>query len=122
MSASKENGNERLIDITALEQVLQKFSEKRDWGKFHSPKNLAMALIVEAGELVELFQWLTEAESKHVMDDTQLATEIRYELADVMLYLIRLSSVLGVDMDAAVREKLVINGGKYPPTVPNSDE
>ena len=104
----------RLIDTAALEHALEEFAKARDWEQFHSPKNLAMALTGEVGELVELFQWLTEAQSRDAMKDPVQAQRIREEMADVMLYLVRMASVLGVDLDGAVRDKLVKNAKKYP--------
>lgn len=104
----------KLIDVTALEVALQKFAEGRDWQQYHSPKNLAMALTGEVGELVKLFQWLTEEQSKTVARDPKTARAVRDELADVLLYLVRLSSVLDVDLNEAVATKLVSNGQKYP--------
>lgn len=105
----------RLLDVSALEAALQQFAGERDWNRYHSPKNLAMALTGEIGELVELFQWLTEEESRGVARDPHTARAVRDELADVLLYLVRLSSVLGVDLNAAVTDKLAANGRKYPP-------
>lgn len=98
-----------LID---LRDRLRSFAAKRDWEQFHSPKNLAMALIVEAGELVEHFQWLTEAESQQPPPDTR--AKIEEELADVLLYLIRLADRLGVDLEQAARAKIERNAKKYP--------
>jgi NTP pyrophosphatase (non-canonical NTP hydrolase) len=103
-----------LIDVSALETALQQFADERDWQKYHSPKNLAMALTGEVGELAEIFQWLTEEQSKSVARDSKTAQAVRDELADVMLYLVRLSSVLGVDLNEAVTQKLAKNGKKYP--------
>ncbi|MBK9571858.1 MAG: nucleotide pyrophosphohydrolase [Rhodoferax sp.] len=103
-----------LVDVTVLEVELQKFADDRDWQKYHSPKNLAMALTGEVGELVELFQWLTETQSWSIAKDPTTAEAVRDELADVLLYLVRLSSVLGVDLNAAVIQKLAKNGKKYP--------
>jgi len=105
----------RLVDVTALEAALQRFADERHWQPFHSPKNLAMALTGEIGELVELFQWLTEDQSRQVAQDPQTARAVRDELADVLLYLVRLSSVLGVDLNEAVVTKLAANARKYPP-------
>ena len=105
----------RLIDTAALERALEEFAKARDWEQFHSPKNLAMALTGEVGELVELFQWLTEAQSIEVMKDPLQAERIHEELADVTIYLVRLASVLGVDLDEAVKDKLLKNARKYPP-------
>ena len=104
----------RLIDVAALEAALQKFADERDWQQYHSPKNLAMALTGEVGELVEIFQWLTDAQSMEVARDPKTARAVRDEIADVMLFLVRLSSVLGVDLNAAVTTKLASNAQKYP--------
>ena len=105
---------DHLIDVSALETALQTFADERQWQKYHSPKNLAMALTGEVGELVELFQWLTEDESQRVLQDPKTAEAVRDELADVLLYLVRLSSVLGVDLNSAVVNKLAKNSQKYP--------
>lgn len=104
----------RLIDVSRLEAVLQKFADDRNWNQYHSPKNLAMALTGEVGELVEIFQWLTEDQSREVARDPGTAEAVRNELADVLLFLVRLSSVLGVDLNAAVEWKLGRNAEKYP--------
>lgn len=98
--------------IPQLAQRLQQFADARDWGPFHSPKNLASALIVEAGELLEHFQWMTEAQSRSLDADKKQA--VAHEMADVLLYLVQLSSALGVDLMAAAREKMAINESRYP--------
>jgi NTP pyrophosphatase (non-canonical NTP hydrolase) len=103
-----------LIDVRALAAALQTFADERDWNRFHSPKNLAMALTGEVGELVELFQWRTEEESRRLAAEPALRTALEDELADVQIYLVRLAAVLGIDMDAAVRAKLDRNRAKYP--------
>ena len=103
-----------LVDVSGLKAALQNFADERDWNSFHSPKNLAMALTGEVGELVELFQWLTEDESKRVGQDPATARAVRDELADVLMFLVRLASVLDVDLDEAVRQKLAANAQKYP--------
>jgi len=103
-----------LLDVAALEAALQKFADERDWKQYHSPKNLAMALTGEVGELVEIFQWLTEEQSKKVAQDKNTARAVRDEIADVLLFLVRLSSVLGVDLNEAVVTKLAANAAKYP--------
>lgn len=105
---------ERLVDFTALQAALKKFADDRDWQQYHSPKNLAMALTGEVGELVEIFQWLTEEQSKSVAQVPKTARAVRDELADVLLYLVRLSSVLDVDLNEAVTTKLASNAQKYP--------
>jgi NTP pyrophosphatase (non-canonical NTP hydrolase) len=98
--------------IQSLTESLRRFAAERDWEQFHSPKNLAAALTVEAAELLEQFQWLTEAQS-HRLDDAKLAA-VRQELADVFLYLLQLADKLDVDLAAAAQEKLVLNAQKYP--------
>lgn len=98
--------------LGALAQELQRFADARDWGQFHSPKNLASALIVEAGELLEHFQWLTEAQSRALPADKKQA--VAHEMADVLLYLVQLSSAVGVDLMAAAREKIALNEARYP--------
>jgi NTP pyrophosphatase (non-canonical NTP hydrolase) len=103
-----------LVQVAALQAALEQFTRQRDWSRFHSPKNLAMALTGEVGELVELFQWMTEAESRRAGEDARTARAVRDELADVMIYLVRLAAVLGVDLDEAVRTKMAANVLKYP--------
>jgi NTP pyrophosphatase (non-canonical NTP hydrolase) len=105
---------EPLLDTRALEAVLTEFAAERDWAPFHTPRNLVMALTGEVGELNEIFQWMTEAEAAQAATNPETARPVRDELADVLLYLVRLASVLGVDLDEAVRHKLVKNALKYP--------
>ena len=95
-----------------LRDQLRAFAAERDWDQFHSPRNLATALAVEAAELLEPFQWLTEEQSRSLPPDTRVAVE--EELADVLLYLVRLADKLDVDLAAAARAKIVRNGEKYP--------
>jgi dCTP diphosphatase len=91
---------------------LREFCAARDWDQFHSPKNLAMALIVEAAELVEHFQWLTEEQSAALPADKLAA--VAQEVADIQIYLVRLADKLDIDLDAAVAAKLTVNEQKYP--------
>jgi dCTP diphosphatase len=98
--------------ILRLREELRRFATDRDWAQFHSPKNLAIAVSVEAGELLEHFQWLTADQSAHLTEDD--LAKVRLELADVYLYLLSLSDKLGVDLVAAAFEKLEINAKKYP--------
>ena len=98
--------------LEQLTQRLREFTAERDWQQYHSPKNLSMALIAEAAELVEHFQWLTEAESQTLPPD-KLA-EVAQELADIQIYLIRLADKLGIDMERAVSAKIELNTKKYP--------
>lgn len=95
-----------------LRDKLRAFAAARDWDQFHSPRNLATALAVEAAELLEPFQWLTEEQSRSLPPETRAAVE--EELADVLLYLVRLADQLDVDLAAAARAKIVRNGEKYP--------
>jgi dCTP diphosphatase len=95
-----------------LRDAISTFIEERDWEQFHSPKNLAMALSVEASEIVEHFQWLTEEQSKDLPPE-KLA-EVREEIGDVMIYLTELADKLGIDPLEAARAKLEINKQKYP--------
>ena len=101
--------------LQSLTADLRAFARARDWEQYHTPKNLAMALAGEAGELLACFQWLTPAESGQAMYDPGKAAEIESELADVLSYLIRLADVLGVDLAAAVRSKNQINEKRFPP-------
>ena len=98
--------------MQALARALQQFADARDWGPFHSPKNLASALIVEAGELLEHFQWLTEDQSRQLAPDKRQA--VAHEMDDVLLYLVQLSTVLGIDLMDAAQAKLALNAQKYP--------
>jgi dCTP diphosphatase len=99
-------------ELDDLRDQLRAFAAARDWDQFHSPKNLAMALAAEAGELLEVFQWMTEAQSRSLEPGQEAAA--REELADVLLYLIRLSDTLGIDLIAAAKRKLAANAEKYP--------
>ena len=103
-----------LIDMTRLEQALAEFSRERDWDQFHTPKNLVMALTGEVGELNEIFQWMTDGEASEAGRAPGTAEHVGEELADVLLYLVRLSSVLGVNLNDAVVDKLAKNALKYP--------
>ena len=98
--------------LAGLRQRLAEFARARDWDQFHSPKNLTMALIAEAAELVEHFQWLTEAESRQLAPD-KLA-EVSQELADILIYLIRVADKLGVDLIDAAGAKIAVNEQRYP--------
>lgn len=100
--------------MSELEEIRDKarqFGADRDWEQFHSPKNLSMALSGEVAELLELFQWLTEEESRNLSPETKL--KAAHEIADVQLYLVLLADKLGVDIPAAVAEKMAINERRY---------
>lgn len=98
--------------LRELAQQLQRFAAERDWQQFHSPKNLASALVVEAGELLEHFQWLTEEQSRQLPPDKRQAVGL--EIADVLLYLIQLASALDLDPVQLAEAKILINARKYP--------
>lgn len=91
---------------------LADFARERDWDQFHSPKNLAMALAGEVGEVLEHFQWLTERQSHELPPDVREAVAL--ELADVLLYLVRLADKVGVDLAAAALRKIELNAARYP--------
>ncbi|RTZ59087.1 MAG: nucleotide pyrophosphohydrolase [Gammaproteobacteria bacterium] len=98
--------------LESLKLRLREFAAERDWDQFHSPKNFASALIVEAAELLEHFQWLTQEQSRHLDPETQ--REVALEMADVLIYLIRLADKLDIDLIASAREKIALNEKKYP--------
>ena len=98
--------------LQLLKEKIRQFADERDWEQFHSPKNLAMALIVEAAELVEHFQWLTEEQSCSL--SAEKLSEIETELADILIYLVRIADKLGIDLNQAALKKLQNNAEKYP--------
>jgi dCTP diphosphatase len=95
-----------------IRDALRAFAAERDWERFHTPKNLAMALAGEAGEVIEHFQWLSAEESAALKAPER--AEVAMELADVLLYLVRMADVLQIDLAEAARLKLAINGQRYP--------
>ena len=100
----------KIMNISEIQNQLQKFAFDRDWEQFHTPKNLAMALSVEASELVEIFQWLNAEESNS--PDQKQTKEINSEVADIAMYLLRFCSVLGIDLEKAIESKLERNAEK----------
>ncbi len=102
------------MDIDKISIRLAAFAELRNWDQFHSPKNLAMALSVEASEVLEIFQWLTEEQSKQIIHDEKLMKSVQEEIADVFIYLVRLADILQIDLEQVVNEKIKINEEKYP--------
>lgn len=106
-------------DLASLRDMIRQFVDERDWDQFHSPKNLSMALSVEAAELLEHFQWLQRG------DTTELGAEkyqqVRHEVADVLVYLIRLADKLDIDLMSAVDEKMALNRAKYPADLVRGD-
>lgn len=110
MSASNSAGED--LGLAELRERVRAFVSERDWGQFHSPKNLAMALTVEMAELLEVFQWLTEEESRKLSPEARAAAA--EEVADVFIYFLQLTDSLGIDPLAAARDKLAKNAAKYP--------
>lgn len=99
-------------ELAEFKKQFRQFVAERDWAQFHSPKNLAMALAGEAGELLELFQWLTQEESRNLPDDARQA--VAHEIADIQIYLAAISDRLDIDIGPAVAEKMKLNAEKYP--------
>ena len=112
MHPSKENIHMSDNDLNSLKLHLRDFADVRDWNQFHSPKNLCMALSVEVAEITEHFQWLTEEQSKNLPKDK--LDEVATELADTLLYLIRLADKLDIDLAAAAFSKIKLKEQKYP--------
>nr|WP_246574555.1 nucleotide pyrophosphohydrolase [Streptomyces genisteinicus] len=102
------------LDVAGLQRRLAGFAAARGWEPYHTPKNLAAALSVEAAELVEIFQWLTPEESAAVMEDPESAHRVRDEAADVLAYLLQFCEVLGVDVLEALRDKIDRNERRFP--------
>jgi len=100
------------MDINEITNKIKKFSEDRNWDKFHTPKNLTMALSVEVAELVEIFQWLSQEESSNLNEDD--FQSVKEELADILIYLIRIADKFNIDLEESVDEKILINEQKYP--------
>ena len=110
----EQSVNPPLVDIQPLAKELKVFANERDWDKFHSPKNLVMALSGEVGELTEIFQWLSEDASRLAGKDPTTADKVKEELADVLMYLVRLADVLDIDLNDAATLKLQLNAEKSP--------
>jgi dCTP diphosphatase len=102
------------VDVQALQAELRSFVRARDWEQFHTPKNLVMAIVGEVGELVEIFQWLTEEQSAALAESKEDLARVGDELADILIYAARLADVLRIDIDSAVASKLRTNELKYP--------
>lgn len=101
------------MDISALQQRLRRFADDRNWQPYQTPKNLAMAMTVEAAELLEIFQWLTPEQSLQLTEDQR--RHLGEELSDVLLYLVQIADHGGVDLEGAVERKLAMNAVKHPP-------
>ena len=103
-----------IVDIDQLKKLLHDFAVIRDWTKFHNPKNLSMALAVEAGELLEIFQWMSDNHANQVKNDMEIVKKTQHELADIMLYLIRIAALMDINLSEAVLNKIKLNNEKYP--------
>lgn len=103
-----------VLDVGAIQERLRRFAVARDWERYHDPKNLATAVVVEAAELAELFQWLTPAEALAVKDDPERRHRASDEIADVLIYLLRLADLTDVDIGSAVKTKIDRNEARFP--------
>jgi len=101
-----------MTDLDRLTDLIRKFNDERDWAQYHSPKNLASSLVIEAAELLEILQWLTEEESSNL--DTEKRRKVEEEIGDVLIYLLNLADKLGIDPSEAALQKLKANEEKYP--------
>ena len=111
---TEENG-----ELTRLRDLVRIFVDERDWDQFHTPKNLSAALAVEAAELLEHFQWLRDGRAEEL--GPEKLVQVRHEMADVLVYLVRIADKLDVDLMAAVQEKMVLNRAKYPAELVRGD-
>ena len=102
------------MQIEKISSDLRRFADERDWEQFHTPKNLATSITVEAAELLEIFQWTRGQENWNVLDDQDLRERVENEVADVMLYLIRFADLGRIDLEKALQRKMQINVQKYP--------
>lgn len=112
MSISFRTKDIKLEDLEKLRLALREFAAERDWEQFHTPKNLAAALSVEAAELLEIFQWMSDTQSRTLGDEDRKA--VADEIADVLMYLVRISDVLNINLSSSVEQKLAKNREKYP--------
>jgi NTP pyrophosphatase (non-canonical NTP hydrolase) len=102
------------LEVAAIQERLRRFAAARHWERYHNPKNLATAVVVEAAELAEVFQWLTPAEALTVRDDSDLRDRVSDEVADVLIYLLRLADLTGINIPRAVNIKIDRNESRFP--------
>jgi len=100
------------MDMKNIENIIKKFSKDRDWDKFHNPKNLVMAMSVEASELVEIFQWLDFEQAENLSYDKK--EHVKQEIADIVIYLTRICMAYNINLEEAILEKMKLNEKKYP--------
>ncbi len=105
---------EKYLNIEKIAEELQQFATQRDWGQFHTPKNLATSISIESAELLELFQWTRGQKDWSDLKDAELKKKVENEVADILLYLIRFSDLANIDMEKAALRKILINAKKYP--------
>jgi dCTP diphosphatase len=105
-----------MTDLEALRDAMREFTSERDWGRYHDPKSLLLALVGEVGELSELFQWLPAESARSEAQEEPMRTRVGEELADVLLYLVRLADVVDVDLRAVAERKLELNALKHSPS------
>ena len=109
-----EEKSPKSLDINKIQEYSQKFVEDRDWDQYHTPKNISMGLAIEAAELMEIFQWLTDKQSFDVQSDPEKLEKVSDELADIFHYLVRISTVLKIDLNQAFWNKMKKIEEKYP--------
>ncbi|MDA9962939.1 nucleotide pyrophosphohydrolase [Opitutales bacterium] len=102
------------MDLQKIQEFQREFARQRDWEQFHNPKNLAMALSAEVGELLEIMQWLTPKESEEIKDSEKKKTKVSEELADITYYVLRIADILDIDLDESLWSKMKQNASKYP--------
>lgn len=102
------------MDVDKMQAHQRQFAKEREWDQFHTPKNLAIALSVEAGELCEIFQWLNDGQVATIAEDREKMSQIRDELSDILFYTLRLAGVLEIDLEKAYWAKMKKNAEKYP--------
>jgi len=102
------------MNISQIANTLREFAGERDWNKFHTPKNIATSITVEAAELLELYQWSVGSSGWDELNDPDLKAKTTQELADVLIYLIRFADLAGIDLNEAVKNKIELNKAKYP--------
>ena len=106
--------NDAESTFAEFKERILKFSQERDWGQFHSPKNLSMALAAEAAELMEHYLWADSEQSRKLADDPVKGPKIREELADILIYSLEFANRTGIDVAKAIEDKIKVNGQKYP--------
>lgn len=110
----KKNKTDESTTVGELKNIVKKFCEERDWNKYHSPKNLAIGIVTEASELLEIFRWASQEESYEFTRNPEKLKQIKEELADVLYFVLRFAEISGIDLSQALKEKIEINEKRYP--------